>query len=45
MGRTRVTDENRIHIKKVVQEWTDSVITDNWQLPEGAFSGLGGGSL
>lgn len=45
MGRSKVNDSNRFWIPKAVSQWRDPVVTDNWQLPAGAFSGEGGGSV
>lgn len=45
MGKSRITDENRDYIPKLVSEWTDPVTTNDWKIPSGAFSGDGGGSI
>ena len=44
LGKTKLTDENRKYVKLAVEDWKDSIITNTWQLPAGAF-GTGGGSL
>lgn len=44
MGSSRIDDSNREYIIKAVSPWKESVVTDWWKLPVGAFSGNGGGS-
>lgn len=45
MGKSRVTESNRHWIVQAVSPWSGSVHADHWQLPAGAFSGNGGGSI
>ena len=43
-GKSMITDENRKYAKMALSEFTHSIISENWQLPSGAY-GHGGGAL
>ncbi|MFA6501439.1 MAG: phosphoadenosine phosphosulfate reductase family protein [Parachlamydiales bacterium] len=44
LGTTFIDDDNKKFIPQAVTFWNNSIITDNWKLPKGAF-GEGGGSI
>jgi 3'-phosphoadenosine 5'-phosphosulfate sulfotransferase (PAPS reductase)/FAD synthetase len=44
MGKSKLRQENYKYVKQAITEYDLPVITDNWQIPAGAF-GIGGGSI